>query len=95
MSKSPSLRMPLAFFVLLAGLVLVSQISLNAANGADGKAAKPKLSVKIETKSQAQLLDDGKLELELKAKGGEDAKKAISKIKVGACLLYTSDAADE
>ena len=78
MSKSPSLRMPLAFFVLLAGLVLVTQINASAASGAKGKAPKPKLSVEIKTDSQAGLLDSGQLKVKLKAK----AEKKISKVKL-------------
>ena len=84
MSKSSSLRMPLAFFVLLAGLVLVSQINASTADGAKGKAPKPKLTVEIKTASQADLLDDGALTLKLKAKGGKKAAKKISGIKVSA-----------
>ena len=84
MSKSSSLRMPLAFFVLLAGLVLVTQINATTADGAKGKAPKPKLTVAIKTDSQARLLDDGALDLKIKGKGGKKATKKISSIKVSA-----------
>ncbi len=58
-------RAPLAFLVLLAGLVLLTQLGSADAKG-DGKV---KVSVKVATKDQASLLDRGKLKVKVKASG--------------------------
>jgi hypothetical protein len=87
MSKSTSLRALPAFLILFATLVLIAQATAGAAGGAEraeAEAANAKLDVGFETESQKQLLDDGKLKVALEAKGGKDARRAISKVKVRA-----------
>ena len=87
MTKTTSLRTPLAFLVLFAGLVLMTQVSAGAADGATlvkGKPAKAKVTVKVKTKSQKQLLNDGKLRVAVSVKGGKKARSSVKKLKVSA-----------
>ena len=65
-----SLRMPLAFLALLCGLALLTQFP----SGADAKGGKAKVAVKIETKSQKQLLKKGELAVALKARNAGKVK---------------------
>ena len=79
-------RAPLAFLVLLAGLVLLTQLG---AGSAEAKGGKAKVSVKVATKDQASLLDRGKLKVQVTASGtrkvkvsaGPKGKKALFKSK--------------
>ena len=80
-------RTALAFLMLLAGLVLLTQLATGAAD-AKGK-GKVKVSVKVKTKDQGSLLENGKLKVAVKAKGtrkvkvsaGPKGKKALFKSK--------------
>ena len=62
---------PLAFLILLAGLVALVAAGASEAKPGAGKSGKPKVKVQIKTKSQASLLDKGKLAVKVKVKGGK------------------------
>ena len=68
-----SLRMPLAFLALLCGLVLLTQFPSGADARGGGK-GKARVAVKIETKSQKQLLKKGELAVALKARNAGKVK---------------------
>lgn len=80
-------RAPLAFLALLAGLVLLVQLTAGSADAKGGD--KVKVSVKVATKDQAALLKGGKLKVTVKASGtrevdvsaGPSGKKALFKSK--------------
>jgi hypothetical protein len=90
MSKSTALRALPAFLVLFAAVVLLAQMAADRADGATAAkfttAAKStaKVKVAVKTKSQRQLLNRGKLQVALKAKGSKKQKRRIVKLKVTA-----------
>ena len=69
--RAAALRAPLALIVLLTGLVLLIQIGSGAAATKGGKA---KVSVSVATKSQKQLLEDGRLAVAVRARGAGKVK---------------------
>ena len=69
--RAAALRAPLALLVLLTGLVLLTQIGSGAAAAKGGKA---KVAVSVATKSQKQLLKDGKLAVAVRARGAGKVK---------------------